>query len=116
MDREVKKCCDTCNMVNCPVGSWNVVGWINSKDYCSRWEEKEVSEVDKLTEILIYTQIKNAFGEDHKKQMEESAKYVLQNYVSKEKLLEYIKGQIHYDTWAAIDVISFVEKQTNGDE
>ena len=122
------KCCDTCGVIKSEClfcGSeegYRIPGIYyhnklnKEKDYCSRWEQKEVSEVGKLTAIIkdAFTQLQygKGIGEDINKQL---TRIILKNYVSKYNLELFIKGRrqsVHTTTLE--DIHRFIEEQTNG--
>ena len=119
----MNKCCDTCGVIKSEClfcGSeqgYRIPGIYyhnklnKEKDYCSRWELKEVSEVEKLTAIIkdAFTQFQYGKGieEDINKQL---TRIILKNYVSKDKLLDFVDNK--WLSGGRAYLKDFIEEQT----
>ena len=68
-----EKCCDCKHwQKDCEILNF-VIGW-NEKDYCSRWQPKPISEVEKITKDL--ENLKTMVGDRY---TDSIAKYILAN-------------------------------------
>jgi len=105
------KYCNTCiYLENCDIALKDFVihdNWDNTKDYCSRWVDKQESEVEKLEDKMwkLYYEGKTS--------LTRVAEYILKNYISKEKLLEFIADAIKYTSNVSpTSLIKFINSQT----
>lgn len=112
----MNKCCQNCEYLNkCRITRDNFMDeWFTSKDFCSRWKEKQESEVEKLISLFYYD-----IQKTHRTEDSYIAKYILKNYIEKEKLNKYIDiiiGDSPYSPSVVIHVLSkvkdFINSQT----
>lgn len=111
----MNKCCDTCkhHYNNRTYKTTCGNPWDTSIDYCSKFEEKDVSEIDKVTNIL-----NNTYPGGW---LRSQAEAILENYISKAKLLEFISGAgelFHMGSFLVSKelLIKFIEDQTKGEQ
>jgi hypothetical protein len=115
-----QKCCDTCGSSRKRCPSQYTSEWNNEKDFCSRWQPKTNPAVEKLAEELLLVkkdyQIRpKTMRPQTKIEYERLARHILGNYISKERLLEFLKelrnGAIQFPSIGAIEL--FIEEETN---
>lgn len=112
----MNKCCCNCNNYlnneNCSLKGIKILGWDMYNDFCSKYKEKEASEVEKLANTL--NKLKVQEGEGFKTTQ---AKYVIKNYVSKERLIEHLTSQDEPYPIGEVfisrkKIMNFIEEQT----